>query len=79
MQLIIVESPTKSKTLQGFLDKTYKVLSSYGHVRDLPKNELGIDIEKAVYDKIEMNENKYPVDLSKDNATKYNRRWPSFA
>jgi len=37
-------------------------------------DKLGIDIEKAVFDKIEMNENKYPVDLSKDNATKYNRR-----
>lgn len=37
-------------------------------------DKLEIDIEKAVFDKIEMNENKYPVDLSKDNATKYNRR-----
>ncbi len=45
MQLVIVESPTKSKTLQGFLGKEYKVLSSYGHVRDLPKSKLGIDIE----------------------------------
>lgn len=45
MQLIIVESPTKSKTLQGFLGQKYKVISSYGHVRDLPKSELGIDIE----------------------------------
>ncbi|MFA4999065.1 MAG: toprim domain-containing protein, partial [Candidatus Paceibacterota bacterium] len=39
MQLVIVESPTKSKTLQGFLGKEYKVLSSYGHVRDLPKSK----------------------------------------
>ena len=45
MRLIIVESPTKSKTLQKFLGPKYKVLSSYGHVRDLPKSELGIDIE----------------------------------
>ena len=45
-RLIIVESPTKSKTLQGFLGKNYKVLASYGHVRDLPKGELGIDVEK---------------------------------
>jgi len=45
MQLVIVESPTKSKTLQGFLGKEYKVLSSYGHVRDLPKSKLGVDIE----------------------------------
>ena len=44
--LLIVESPTKAKTLQGFLGPKYKVLSSYGHVRDLPKSELGVDIEK---------------------------------
>ena len=45
MPLVIVESPTKSKTLQGFLGPKYKVLSSYGHIRDLPKNELGVDVE----------------------------------
>jgi len=46
MQLVIVESPVKAKTIQKFLGPKYKVLSSYGHVRDLPKSELGIDIEK---------------------------------
>lgn len=46
MRLIIVESPTKSKTLQSFLGKEYKILSSFGHVRDLPKSTLGIDTEK---------------------------------
>jgi len=45
MKLIIVESPTKSNTIQKFLDKNYKVLSSYGHVRDLPEKKLGIDTE----------------------------------
>jgi len=45
MNLVIVESPTKSKTLQGFLGPKYRVLSSYGHIRDLPKSELGVDIE----------------------------------
>ena len=44
--LLIVESPTKSKTLQKFLDKNYSVISSYGHIRDLPQKKLGIDIEK---------------------------------
>ena len=45
MQLIIVESPTKANTIQKFLGPQYKVLSSYGHVRDLPKGEFGIDVE----------------------------------
>jgi len=47
MELIIVESPTKSKTIQNFLGKEYKVLSSFGHVRDLPKSELGVDVENG--------------------------------
>ncbi|OGF86418.1 DNA topoisomerase I, partial [Candidatus Giovannonibacteria bacterium RIFCSPLOWO2_02_44_8] len=45
MKLIIVESPTKAKTISGFVPKGFKVLSSYGHVRDLPKSALGIDEE----------------------------------
>ena len=45
MNLVIVESPTKSKTIKIFLGKDYKVLSSFGHIRDLPVSELGIDIE----------------------------------
>ena len=45
MKLIIVESPTKSRTLQNFLGKEYDVQSSFGHVRDLPKGRLGIDVE----------------------------------
>ena len=45
MRLVIVESPTKAKTISKFLDKKYSVRSSYGHIRDLPKSEMGIDIE----------------------------------
>jgi len=43
--LIIVESPTKAKTIKGFLGKDYKVESSFGHVRDLPSSKLGVDVE----------------------------------
>ena len=43
--LVIVESPAKAKTIEKYLGRDYKVLASYGHVRDLPKSKLGIDIE----------------------------------
>lgn len=43
--LIIVESPAKSKTIKKFLGKNYEVVASNGHVRDLPKSQMGIDIE----------------------------------
>lgn len=43
--LVIVESPAKAKTIEKFLGKDYKVMSSYGHIRDLKKKDLGIDIE----------------------------------
>jgi DNA topoisomerase-1 len=43
--LVIVESPAKAKTIEKFLGKDYKVLSSFGHIRDLKKKEFSINTE----------------------------------
>ena len=45
MNLVIVESPSKSKTLESYLGKGYTVAASMGHIRDLPKSKLGVDVE----------------------------------
>jgi DNA topoisomerase-1 len=44
--LVIVESPAKAKTISKFLGRNYKIAASMGHIRDLPKSQLGVDIEK---------------------------------
>src|SRR5919106_3605440 len=43
--LVVVESPAKAKTINKYLGRNYKVIASMGHVRDLPKSKLGVDIE----------------------------------
>ena len=45
-KLVIVESPTKAKTISRILDSSYKIVASMWHVRDLPEREIGVDIEK---------------------------------
>ena len=44
-KLVIVESPSKAKTIGKYLGRTYKVVASLGHVRDLPKSRMGVDID----------------------------------
>ena len=45
--LVIVESPAKAKTINKYLGRDYKVLASMGHVRDLPKSKLGVDVDEG--------------------------------
>ena len=44
--LVIVESPAKAKTINKYLGRNYKVVASMGHVRDLPKSRLGVDVDE---------------------------------
>ena len=45
--LVVVESPAKAKTINKYLGKNYKVIASMGHVRDLPKSKLGVDVDEG--------------------------------
>lgn len=72
--LVIVESPAKAKTIERFLGRNYKVVASVGHIRDLPKSSLGIDIENSFEPKYITIRGKGPVikDL-KNEAKKSNK------
>jgi DNA topoisomerase-1 len=59
--LVIVESPAKAKTIEKFLGKDYQVRSSFGHIRDLPKKGLNIDIEHNFAPKYEVSADKKKV------------------
>ncbi len=60
-QLVIVESPAKAKTIEGYLGKGFTVASSYGHVRDLPKGDHAIDIENGFVPTYEISKDKKDV------------------
>ena len=53
--LVIVESPAKAKTIEKYLGKRYKVIASMGHVRDLPRSQMGVDTEDNYEPKIYYN------------------------
>lgn len=59
--LVIVESPAKAKTIERYLGKKYKVKASMGHIRDLPKSQMGVDIEKQFEPKYITIRGKGPV------------------
>lgn len=59
--LVIVESPAKAKTIEGYLGKDFKVVSSYGHVRDLPKGDKAIDIANGFRPTYEVTADKKEV------------------
>ena len=73
--LVIVESPAKAKTIERFLGKDYKVMSSYGHIRDLKKKEISINMD-SLEPEYEIPEEKRKVvsDL-KSNAKKAKKIW----
>ncbi|MFZ2864990.1 MAG: toprim domain-containing protein, partial [Ignavibacteriaceae bacterium] len=65
--LVIVESPAKAKTIEGYLGEEYLVASSFGHIRDLEKKNKGVDIEnnfKPLY-KIPEDKKKVVTELKK--------------
>ena len=56
--LVIVESPAKAKTIEGFLGKDFKVLSSFGHIRDLSHKDMGVDISSGFIPNYEVSSDK---------------------
>ena len=73
--LVIVESPAKAKTIEKFLGKDYKVMSSYGHIRDLKKKEISIDLDTLEPDYEIPEEKKKLVGDLKKNAKEAKKIW----
>ena len=73
--LVIVESPAKAKTIEKFLGKDFKVMSSYGHIRDLKKKEISIDDDSLMPDYEIPDEKKKLVSELKQNARKAEKVW----
>ncbi|HEX5744102.1 MAG TPA: type I DNA topoisomerase [Candidatus Saccharimonadales bacterium] len=73
--LVIVESPAKARTIERFLGKDYEVKSSFGHIRDLPKKGLNIDIEHGFTPKYEIAADKKKVVAELRKAAKDSEVW----
>src|SRR5438309_1994416 len=70
MQLVIVESPTKARTIGKFLGKEYEIKASMGHIMDLPKSKLGVDVEHKFAPQYELMEDKKKTLSDIQNAAK---------
>ena len=73
--LVIVESPAKAKTIEKFLGEDFKVMSSYGHIRDLKKKELSIDIDSLKPDYEIPSEKEKVVKELRSNAKSAEKVW----
>src|SRR3954449_638714 len=74
--LVVVESPAKAKTINKYLGRDYKVIASMGHVRDLPKSKLGVDVDNDFEETYESLESRKKVlkelkDAAKDASNIY--------
>ena len=74
--LVVVESPAKAKTINKYLGRDYKVVASMGHIRDLPKSKLGVDVDNDFSEQYETIASRKKVikelkDASKDASDVY--------
>src|ERR1700724_1486553 len=68
--LVVVESPAKAKTINKYLGRDYKVVASMGHIRDLPKSKLGVDVDNDFAEQYESIESRKKVIKELKDAAK---------
>src|SRR5438105_5474252 len=73
--LVIVESPAKAKTITRFLGKDYEIKSSYGHIRDLPKKDFGVDIKNRFKPDYEISDDKKKIVAELKKAARGSTVW----
>lgn len=73
--LVIVESPAKAKTIEGYLGSDFIVKSSFGHIRDLPEKELGVDVENQFNPSYQISSDKVKVVNELKNLAKGKEVW----
>ena len=74
-ELVVVESPSKARTLERMLGPGYTVEASYGHIRDLPKSKLGIDLKTFAPDYVVPDDSEKVARLLRSHAKKADRVW----